>query len=80
MERKAVKISDIPKALKLFDERNELLSKIERIENTNALGVTIQGTYQDDTILDPIRPIVVKLLQVKVKVIDDKLAEMGFEP
>ncbi len=58
-----MKIEDYDKVRRLHDEIASLDKDLAYV-NSNGLGVTIQGRYQDDPIVDQVRPVVAGILQV----------------
>lgn len=73
-----MKLSDQQSVQILVNERKELVSSMELVKG-NGLGVTIQGRYQDDTMLDRARPSVLAELQRRINVIDNNLTDYGVE-
>lgn len=57
-----MKIEDFHDVRRLHEQVASLDADIELVE-TNGLGVTIQGRYQSDHILNPVRPVVVAMLK-----------------
>ena len=59
-----MKIEDYEKVRRLHDEIASLDKDLAYVNGGgNGLGVTIQGRYQDDTIVNQVRPVVVGILQ-----------------
>ncbi|GAA0493414.1 MULTISPECIES: hypothetical protein [Pigmentiphaga] len=73
-----MKLEDIQQAKMLDDRRRELAFKITLVRG-NGLGVTIQGNYQDNEILDAVREHVVAVLESRIDGIDDELRAIGVD-
>ncbi|MPS30544.1 MAG: hypothetical protein E2576_14530 [Alcaligenaceae bacterium] len=73
-----MKLNDIQQAKLLDDQRRELAFKITLVRG-NGLGITIQGNYQDDEILDAVREHVVAVLESRIDRIDDDLRAIGVD-
>lgn len=59
-----MKIEDYEKVRRLHDEIASLDKDLAYVNGGgNGLGVTIQGRYQDDEVVDQVRPVVVGILQ-----------------
>lgn len=74
-----MKLQNIHQVSTLASARSELINSIAQISNDKALGVTINGRYQDDAMLDAVRPAVLANLQQRVKSIDSELSALGVE-
>lgn len=56
----------------------DLKEKLKLVETApNALGVTIQGTYQKEDVVDAVRPIVMEALKVRIKKEEAALSKYG---
>lgn len=73
-----MKLNDIQQAKMLDDQRREPAFNITLVRG-NGLGVTIQGSYQDDEILDAVREHVVAVLESRIDRIDDDLRAIGVD-
>lgn len=74
-----MKLQDIHQATSLATERRLLTTSIQRISEGHDLGVTINGRYQSDAMLDAVRPSVLSHLQQLVDAIDAQLSALGVE-
>jgi len=60
-------------------ERDRLLRLICQIEDGQGLGVTFNGTSQDEPVVGLVRPIVLGDLRAKLRRCDDDLRVLGVE-
>lgn len=74
-----MKLQDIHQATSLATERGLLTTSIRSISQGHDLGVTINGRYQSDAMLDAVRPSVLAHLQQLVDAIDAQLSALGVE-
>lgn len=68
-------------AQRLFAKRKEHLKRLAIARGDTAhgcLGVTLQGTYQEEDFVDAIRPHVVALVLEQIAVVDESLRVLGF--
>lgn len=70
-----MKLADFYTVQLLVSERSRLQTKL-----TAKLGVTIGGTYQDDAIVELVRPIVAGEMRAQISRIDADLRKLGVEP
>ncbi|MDR3408456.1 MAG: hypothetical protein P4L68_08160 [Methylovirgula sp.] len=68
-----MKLSNFAMARRIVDERIRIATKIE----TARIGVTIDGTYQDDAMVELVRPLVLGELRAQVRRLDADLAALG---
>lgn len=73
-----MKIEDFNEVRRLHEQVASLDLSITLVE-TNGLGVTIQGRYQDDHILNPVRPVVVAVLKRERAKRHQALRELGVD-
>jgi hypothetical protein len=78
-----MKLSDYRKVAALLTQRESLWAdhiKVNNSANDNgALGVTIQGRYQQWDILEPVKPVVLAVLEKRIALIDEQLTKLGVE-
>lgn len=78
-----MRLSDFATVRDLMQKRSALCLQRDNIEadqGRGILGVTIQGVYQDEELVDRIRPAVLDTLANRIAAIDDKLAALGVDP
>lgn len=83
-----MKIEDYEKVRRLHDEIASLDKDLAYVNGGgNGLGVTIQGRYQDDEIVDQVRPVVAGILTVakidrllKLRSLGVEVGELPVEP
>lgn len=68
-----------------IERANSLMTKRQSLENdatlaaTSGLGVTIQGRYQDEAMLDAVRRSVVNEFNRRIAEVDEELRSLGVE-
>lgn len=74
-----MKFEDISKVSLLQDELKKLIFEKELVErgNRGGLGITIQGSYQDDDFQDAVRPAVVAELVRRCEAIKSEMMKLG---
>jgi hypothetical protein len=72
-------LSDIDAVVRLCEERKTLNRHYDEIyeHKNNVLGVTIRGTYQDDRLVNAVRPIVLDDISARIREIDKCLLELN---
>lgn len=56
----------------------DLKEKLKLVETaSNALGVTIQGTYQKEDVIEAVRPIVIEAIKAKIKKEQEAISRYG---
>lgn len=77
------KLSDMVKVNMLLTKRERLIEQRERVARAtnedHALGVTIQGQYQDWDMLKIVQPVVLVVLVERIYDIDNQLTTLGVE-
>lgn len=75
-----MKTSDFRTVLALMSSRSALLTDIAHAEDgKGGLGVTLQGRYQDDDLLDRVRPVVLRVLSDRLSDVNKELLALGVE-
>lgn len=74
-----MKLEDFGKVHALAKRRAELKGQVELVEG-KGLGVTIQGRYQDDDMVDVARPCILNELQGRIDDIERELIALGVTP
>ncbi|WP_439539482.1 hypothetical protein [Sphingomonas sp.] len=69
-----MKLADFNSVDALISRRNRL-----SVQLTCKLGVTIHGTYQEDDIVELVRPIVHRELKARIARIDAELVKLGVQ-
>ena len=68
----------------LLTDRHEVITKLRVVkkseEGNGGFGVMINGQYQEDEVLDGLRPYMISMLIDNLARIDDNLISLGFEP
>lgn len=75
-----MKSSDLKKAYKIQEAIEQIENKIERIEAGHDLGITISGTYQQESFVDAIRPHVIDHMTKGLNKLKNDLRELGIDP
>lgn len=73
-----MRIENISKVIDINVERNRILEEIKLVNN-GKLGVTIQGKYQGEVIINRVAPIVLKFLYEELYYLENKLKNLGVE-
>lgn len=74
-------IKDFDNIKSLMEIRGGLLRKlgvvIQSAQINSGLGITIEGTYQSDAMVDEIRPYIILVLRRQISDVTEKLNEYG---
>lgn len=69
-----MKLANFSQASLLVSERRQLETKL-----ISKIGVTLAGTYQDDDIVELVRPVVEAEIRARISRIDAELRLLGVE-
>lgn len=72
-----MRLTDLWEVNDLERRRDKLIAQRVKVIAGEWLGVTIQGTYQDDDMVEFTRPAVIHVLNDRITAIEVRLVELG---